>query len=114
MSAEPKYTERDKVLFLREGYEARMRDTNDVESVQWMRTSSARRFPLPSRTVPRVVKDPHAAIMEWSIGDNGRLQYRHTCVAWKQDTAGIYITADRVRVFTDLFAHPTEEVADDA
>ena len=78
-------------------------DITDLE-----RATAAERYKLPKTTRPRVVKDPEDAGVRWTIR-GGRLRLYDT------DHLGAFEpTRDRVALWADLLANPTEEVDDDA
>lgn len=60
-----------------------------------------RRYPITKR-VPRVVSDGRC---EWRMVD-GELEYRLSNLVWQR----CGYNAERVRLFADLLANPTEEV----
>lgn len=62
---------------------------------------SARRYPITKR-VPRVLSDGRC---EWRMVA-GELEYRLANLTWQR----VGYNADRVRLFADLLANPTEEV----
>lgn len=81
-----------------------------------------RRFPLPMVTRPRVATDPGAgAGVEWRVSENGFIERRrrHFGEGWSKWS--IYCRQepdfaplpDRVKMWSDLLANPTEEVEAD-
>lgn len=77
---------------------------------------AAKRYPLPKVTRPRVVRDPECHKYEFSARSGGKLYYRRVGedVAWRYVESGSFgVSAERVRVWNDLFANPTEEVEAD-
>jgi hypothetical protein len=101
-------------LFLQEEIPASDAMTAAVERVEAYATEW---YPLPKVTRPRVVRDCAAftTTEEWSVID-GTLRYRHRPDAeWARwgDFRGISTAAplpERVELWADLFANPTEEV----
>lgn len=71
--------------------------------------AAAYRYPLPTITRPRVVKDPHSADIVWRC-DGGVLQYRQGNHEWSMGPGYWYAFPERVRLWADLLANPTEEV----
>lgn len=76
---------------------------------------AAERYPLPTITRPRVVRDPRSKGYEWQcVG--GALQWRYpdTMESWSSwDSGGAYIwtpVPDRVKLWADLLQNPLEEV----
>jgi hypothetical protein len=132
MSAPQTITERDAVLRERKAV---------IAAVEWVlregwrlggehvdACSFARRlYPLPKVTRPRMLPDPHTTDtgaegleFSWSVR-GGVLKLGHFFKgAWHwhpvEDQVRYsiaYPTAERVKVWADLFANPTEEVEDD-
>lgn len=97
-----------------------------------MQEEATRRYPLPKVTRPRVVKDPMGATnehgqpvlwkaIEWGVPGDSR--YAVVCSwndgAWFDGYAphrghSLVATKERVALWADLLAKPTEEVEDDA
>lgn len=81
------------------------------------RSAAEHRYPLPKVTRPRVVPDPHGgSALEWSVrtDDTGKsriaVQRRHDPGGFRTSFDGIYVTAERVALWADLLANPTEQV----
>ena len=81
---------------------------------------AAERYPLPTVTRPRVVTDPHLRddSVSWRVFD-GVIQYRENRDAmldsiidssWVVGPPQFIPTAERVAMWADLLANPTEEV----
>lgn len=113
MKDEKKYTERDKVMFLREGYRLRMAQTSICTASERMH-HAAHAFPLPKRVVPRVVKD----VPGWE-------EFKFRVVDRKFEVTGVHAECwiiqplssestfrDLGPVYASLLATPTEEVED--
>lgn len=83
----------------------------------YVHEQAADRYPLPTITRPRVVKDAADPSVEFCFVD-GVLQYRADSGSWwrlvpddgRVPTTIFYPTAERVRLWADLLANPTEEV----
>jgi hypothetical protein len=79
----------------------------------WKPAAEAR-YPLPKVTRPRVVRDQHNPAQEWIVED-GFLRCRNAGGAWMK-WAEYKLSADfaplpeRVALWADLLANPTEEV----
>lgn len=110
MSSEKKYTERDKVLFQREGYE-RAKNASGLLTpygIECARIEAVAAYPLPKRVQPRVVKDSQGH--EWRVVD-GVLQYvEHRGGPWV--SVQPYMNPEFAGVIVGLFAYPTEKVDD--
>lgn len=118
MSDEKKYTERDLVMAKREGF---------LEAHSWARVGiagdheaerlAATKYPLPKRTQRREAIDPHTDSRVWSFDvDRPRIVWRWKArrdVLWTSDLAGVFVTPERVALWADLIANPTEEVDDE-
>lgn len=75
---------------------------------------AADHYPLPTITRPRVVKDPHKANTSWRCKD-GLLWYSWTNKenqGWYTGTVLWNPTPERVKLWADLLANPTEEVTE--
>lgn len=123
MSAEKKYTERDLVMAKREGwdecaYQMTVCGQGSKES-DAMRDAT---FPLPKVVRPRVVEDPTSipGARFWRVCD-GKLQTRKgrgLDTEWYDqqnahafhDRDFPYPTRERLQLWSDLLANPTEEV----
>jgi hypothetical protein len=115
---EKKYTERDLVMAQREAF-ARggylLRDPFTPRD-EWRRRAE-REYPLPRVTRARVVRD--TAGIAWRVVD-GRLEFDRgderlePSQQWATtDWYGtLRIGAERIRLWADLLANPTEEVED--
>lgn len=84
----------------------------------WTTASKAEEaFPLPTITRPRVVTDPHDAAVRWSVGGSSRRIRREKVSAlghWiSADAEHTPITNERVALWADLLANPSESVPDD-
>lgn len=118
---EKTYTEREVMLAKREAFiaGANFRDLYcacSARKVCGAEDEAKARFPLPKVTRPRVRFDPHDRNAEWRC-EAGYLQVRWFENAWQRyprDGEAMNVTAERVRVWADLFAHPTWEVDADA
>jgi hypothetical protein len=81
------------------------------DACRYCLVSAAKRYPLPQIKRPRVVTDPNI-IGEWRCV-NGQLESRYRPDEWRKvDYAGVSI--DRVKIWADLIARPTELVDDDS
>ncbi len=77
-----------------------------------------RRYPLPRKTVPRVVTMPNRFGADWHYRIVGGVLQRQSALAdccphdvrWEDATT----TVENCRALLDLFARPTEEVSADA
>lgn len=99
-------SERDKQLLRREGFMAGMRfhfSPNEVRDQRFAK-DAAEIFPLPTITRPRVVRDPHGLRWNWTVKDG--------VIHPKIDGLGQLetITPQRVALWADLLANPTELV----
>jgi hypothetical protein len=106
---EKKYTERDLILAKREVWEDTWRLAWAASGRSLTRPETAvMRYPFPKKTRPRVVTVEDT---EWRVF-GGHLQVRYGAHGgWYGPVPRV--TQARVAVWTDLFAHPTEEVEDD-
>lgn len=81
-----------------------------------LRSLSDRQFPLPKVTRTRVVSDPNG-VGSWGAKPwrNGKLSiyYVSSDGRWEETFPAHVATAERVAVWADLIANPTEEVPDD-
>jgi hypothetical protein len=86
---------------------------------------AANEWPLPKVTVPRVVQDNASDVTQWCVkhweghGDVRIVHWRykgsdkwHEVIGSSGDS-GYVITPERIAIWADLFANPTEEVEDD-
>lgn len=106
MSAERKYTERDLVLAKRQGVRTALIHETYL-SVKQIEGVADYHFPLPKVTRPRVVVDPHNPRVTWSI--LGTVA-RHDGT-WGFEPAP---TLERIKMWADLLANPTEEVEEES
>jgi hypothetical protein len=84
---------------------------------------AAHTYPLPRVTRPRVVRDPHDDYgQEWRVV-NGRLEFRPPYGQWGEahkrtdaiyDGSCLFPTLERIRMWADLLANPTETVEDES
>lgn len=65
------------------------------------------KYPLPTVTRPRVVKDEFGT--PWRVGADGDLRHQ-SAGCW--GSAPVRVTMNRVTLWADLLANPTEEVGD--
>lgn len=125
--SDAKYTEREMVLAKRAayvlgaGYEygyaiAGRLPTRELASAERelrRERLAADRYPLPSVTRPRVVRDTYSC--EWRAVD-GALEWRTVGhISWTPPEPsgrvdGMYLYPDRVQLLADLLANPTETV----
>jgi len=116
MSAPKMVSEREAVLRERAAYDAGVADVfRTARALGGIEHVDARKwadqiFPLPTIERPRVVPDPHGMNVVWSV-KNGRISPRGSS-AWGQRTVE-HITPERVALWADLLANPTETVEDD-
>lgn len=109
---------RDIILAKREGYVAAKVEHFGQPLENW-HLYAKRAFPLPPRQEPRTVMDVRR-YWEYRVVD-GKLQCRWLGVGgWNKDWGSlnlaletIDITAERVKLWADLFKTPTVEVPDD-
>ena len=106
------YTERQMCEAQRGAYVAGIGCSREDCAEHW--AEAKRRYPLPRKTVPRVVT--HYGMKFRVVSD--RLECMTTIMDtgdWHDaDRLKLGLTGDRVRVIADLFARPTEEVDADA
>lgn len=112
MPDEKAYTARDLILAKREGFAThckRMCGWSDKTAER----VAAEEYPLPKITRPRVVTDSQGTEFRVRDGDllEGRRQDRPDNPGWGQFSAWD-ITPERIRLWADLLANPTEEVDD--
>lgn len=134
MPDEKRYTERDLILAKREAFEegatrvwtAFARET-DACPHGWRGSNvlAAEAYPLPKSTRPRVMSDPNSLNgREWRcvgrqfetrVRESSRLAEWHL-VDWSEYNRGAFVehplapTPERVAMWADLLANPTEEV----
>lgn len=135
MSAEPKYTERDLVMAKREAFREGSRwlscwcsCNGAYDDYRWITGDSrgrpeeaaADRYKLPKVTRPRVVKESGG--MAFRFVGNPSEQF--ACIEymssyepreWKQAHGSdnhLAVTTERIRIWSDLLANPTEECED--
>ena len=67
-----------------------------------------KRYPMPTVEVPRVVNDPTLKDYEWSVS-NGIVRWRDRNGSgdWSIAPEAV-VTVDRVKLWADLIANPTE------
>lgn len=116
--------EREKQLLRREGFlrakessldtahDARCSNEGGGANCPRCVTQAVREFPMPK--IARVVVDPCDDNYEWRVED-GALQTRRTpSVAWRPALhAGWSLEPQRIAMWADLFASPTELIDDD-
>lgn len=113
--ADKTVTEREAVLRERTGYYAGYvdgvcaADPGAVISPSHIQERAAKRFPLPKVTRPRVVADSEGNA--WRVVD-GNLECRDAVNEWTR-VRHCGITAERLRMWADLLANPTEEVEEE-
>lgn len=105
MTDEPRYTERDMILAKREAYAAGAKAWGAASKNGVLR--AAREYPFPKITRPRVVRDKFGVGMLWRVM-SGELQSSFRGNEWCVEPA--YVTPERVALWADLLANPTEEV----
>lgn len=113
MSDEKRYTERDLVLAQRVGYVTCRVEHGylDKAARSVYERQAAQKYPLPTRTVPRVVmSEPDD--LAWRCVC-GQIEYR-IGNKWRRADGehSVAVTPERVALWADLLAHPTEEVED--
>lgn len=108
MSDDKTVTEREAVLREREAYVKGRFEAG--KGLDWHARSRCL-YPLPTITRPRVVKDPHSADIVWRC-DGGVLQYRQGNHEWSMGPGYWYASPERVRLWAELLANPTEEVTE--
>lgn len=111
---EKRYTERDLILAKRQGYAARMWESLCMTDAE-VRATIAARYPLPKATRPRVVADPHDSRIEWRAPEDSlrsHLFHREGRSDWTAGLGSLCVTRQRVALWADLLANPTEEVDD--
>lgn len=116
-----KYTLRDMVLAQRKAFEDAtvrssgnfaMREFPDMES---LKAATKRLYPLPTVTRPRVERDPFSPGMHWKVIKGGTDARCVTDVSGEWETPdGVFVNAERVKLWADLLERPTEQVEDDA
>lgn len=130
MSDEKKYTERDLVLAKQEAFvEGSLLTFRHFDcslgseaGLKWRGSSNlaAERYPLPKVTRPRVVQDPHERGMRWRVlrdkDQHGVTYLEYNAfntgadASWRTGLGTYCATAERVALWADLLANPTEEV----
>lgn len=105
-------TERDAVLRERKAwdecaYRLSLVGTGSAESEQLKNDL----YPLPKVTRPRVVNDPSDSTVEWRFENNAGLVWRAVpgFPMWN-GVSTWYPKPERVKMWADLLANPTEEV----
>lgn len=76
---------------------------------------SAKRYPLPKITRRRRVQDPHSEDYEWTtctVGTPPRLDLVKLYKGHWENVGEALPTAERVKLWAELLAHPMEEVED--
>jgi hypothetical protein len=106
--------ERALILARREGY------ARALEVLTWpadrAREVARRHYPLPPREQPRVVADPAYQDLEYRVQD-GAIEFRYATPGqptspWSPLTYAHAPTSERVTLWADLIARPTEAVPD--
>ena len=106
------YTERELVLAQRDAYARGLGEGTQY----WGDDAVAKarhEYPLPKVTRPRVVDDPH--VFSQFKADGGKLYWRGGNTGWYAfdnvaNPPAFLPTEERVRLWADLLANPTEEV----
>ncbi len=119
MNDEKTISEREAVKRERKAFEDGMvrGSAREFTNIARVRQAASEAYPLPKITRPRVVDDPHDCQegSAWRVVE-GRIEYRwkgDKPSAWRQ-YASSPITPERVAMWANLLANPTEEVPDDA
>lgn len=123
MSAEKKFTDRDQVHAYRSGYVNGLLDRRAKESHglgEYIKASKLA-YPMPKVTRQRIVQDPHdfkvwrisesGAAAVWASADSGpgiSSQFK-----WIVLLGDMVATVERIAMWEDLRANPTELVEDD-
>lgn len=119
VSATPHITERDAVMRERRAFSRgaiRWAEDRGMFMAE-IQAESERTFPLPKVTRPRVVADPHGD-GKWTTETAFGMDNHPPCIAQilRHETVMLpiqaYATAERVALWADLLANPTEEVED--
>jgi hypothetical protein len=122
VSDEKKYTECEVVRRERDAFERGcwtvLRHQRDGGSWPGSLPLAAERYPFPKVTRPRVVRDPHTTEFNWSTAPRADLKEGHLRVVsvtrlgmrTHESLANVHVTDERVKVWADLLANPTEEV----
>lgn len=118
MSDEKKYTERELVMAKRNAFYDGANWASSSGSWVGAADEAKRRFPLPRRIVPRVVKESSGLYgdVEWrSVG--GALEWCKDGRQWRSanndNKSGMFITPHRVVLLAELLANPTMEIDDE-
>lgn len=116
MSDEKKYTERERIAFMREAFtEGRLIPYLPTRERAW--AEAVERYPLPKVSRPRVVADPHMRdnAVSWRVVDDV-IQYRYNrdpvIDSWIVGPPDFLPTRERVVMWADLLANPVEIVED--
>lgn len=70
---------------------------------------AAKRYPLPTVTRPRVVVDPHSGLVRWYVDGQGQIVHEQIGPEFTL-MADSWPTPERVALWADLLANPTETV----
>lgn len=113
MSAERRVTEREAVLRERKAFVEGARRICVAANSGIIRMfdherDAAEIYPLPTITRPRVVRDPHGIDIRWTVRSRQVVAYDSD-----QFPCAVGVTPERVKLWADLLANPTEEVPDD-
>lgn len=104
---EPMQAPREIILAKREGYAACLIErtsTGEKRAREWARDA----FPLPMRTVPRDLPDPHDRLTLW--------RFEHGVFKWHKSEGGFFndhATPERVHLWLDLMKNPTRTEPDE-
>lgn len=123
MSAEKKHTDRDLVKARRDAYVSCLLGPHVRHSHTLSESIEAAKlvYPMPKVTRPRIVQDPHdfkvwrmsesGAAAVWARADSGPAFSSQ--LKWIVLLGDIIATAERIAMWEDLRANPTELVEDD-